>query len=249
MEHRRQLTRRQLLRPGEEAAGEHLEGQMPCGVGKPDVPQKRCGVAVVEIVIRLGYRHRGQRCGRLGVEPNEVAQPERRAAHRERQRVQGWGARQPAERVAVSGRVDQRIVVDRGEGRQMGVGAAQQRPQVVVLAEERVKAAVHRRNRTVGQRVGPAADPAAEVVARFHDVDTDAPLAEPGGGGQPGDSGTDDDHAGCLRQGTGVGKTRRRGQRLAVRICLAHRCSPPSARDCWRSQSSSTAVTSAKPNR
>ena len=131
----------------------------------------------------------------------------------------------------------------------MGVRPAQQRPQVVVLAEECVKTPVHGRNGTVGQGVGPAADPAAEIVARFHHVDTDSPLAEPGGGGQPGDSRTDDHHAGPLRQGVGAAEAGRRGQRIAVSIRLAHRCSDTSGRSRRRSHNSSTAVTSAKPNR
>ena len=50
VEHRRELARRQTLRPGEEAAGEHLERQMPRGVGKVDVLQERFGIPVVEIV-------------------------------------------------------------------------------------------------------------------------------------------------------------------------------------------------------
>ena len=48
VEHRRQLGGRQVGRFGEEAAGEHLERQMPCGVGEVDVTQERFGVEVVE---------------------------------------------------------------------------------------------------------------------------------------------------------------------------------------------------------
>ena len=43
-----ELGRRQPLRLGEEAAGEHLEREMPRGVGKVDVLQERFGVLVVE---------------------------------------------------------------------------------------------------------------------------------------------------------------------------------------------------------
>ena len=40
VEHGRELGGRQLRRLGEEAAGEHLERQMPCGVGEVDVLQE-----------------------------------------------------------------------------------------------------------------------------------------------------------------------------------------------------------------
>ncbi len=85
---------------GEEAAGEHLERQMPCGVGEVDGTQEAVGVEVVEPLVDVGHRHRGQRRGGAGVEPDQVAQPERRAAQRERQRVQRRRLRQAAEGVA-----------------------------------------------------------------------------------------------------------------------------------------------------
>ena len=249
MEHRCQLTRRQTLRPGEEAPGKHLESQVLRSVGEVDVPQKCCGVSVIEIVVGLGHRHRGQRRGGPDVEPNQVAHPERRAADRKSQCVQWWGSWQTAERVATPQGVDQRIIIDRGEGGQMGVRAAQQRPQVVVLAEESMKTAIHGHHGAVRESVEPSAHPATQVIARFHDVDTDSPLAEPGGGGHSGDSRTDDDHAGLPRQGVGIRQAGRRRQCRAEPIRLSQHCSETSDRCRRRSHNSSTAVTRAKPNK
>ena len=113
VEHGGQLGGRQLGGLGEEAAGEHLERQMPGGVGKVDVAQEGLGVEVVEPLVDVGHRDGRQRRGGAGVEPDQVAQPERRAAQCERQRVQRRRLRQAAEGVAPALRVDQRVVLDR----------------------------------------------------------------------------------------------------------------------------------------
>ena len=60
-------------------------------------------------------------------------------------------ARQSAEGVAAALRIDERVVVDGSEHRQVRDRAGKQLAQVVVLAEERVKAAVHRQRGAVGQ--------------------------------------------------------------------------------------------------
>ena len=53
---------------GEEAAGKHLERQVPRRVGKVDVVQEGLGVDVVERLVGLGHRHRGQRSSGAGVD-------------------------------------------------------------------------------------------------------------------------------------------------------------------------------------
>ena len=58
---------------GEEAAGEHLEGQMARRLGEIEALQEGLGVDVVEAVIDVGQRHRGQRRGGACVDPGQVA--------------------------------------------------------------------------------------------------------------------------------------------------------------------------------
>ena len=113
VKHRRQLGGRQVGRFGEEAAGEHLERQMACGLGKVDVTQERFGVEMVEPTVDFGHRHSGERRRRAGVEPHQVTEPKRGAAQRESKRVKRRCLRQPTKGVASAMRVDQRVVVDR----------------------------------------------------------------------------------------------------------------------------------------
>ena len=98
--------------------------------------------------------------------------------------------------VGASGRVDQRIIVDRRQRGQVRIRAAQQRSQVVILAKKCVKASIHRRRRTIAQGVGPSPHPSAQVVARLDDIDADAAFAEPGRRGKTGDPGADNDDPG-----------------------------------------------------
>ena len=163
MEHRRQLGGGQLCRFGEEAAREHLEREVARRLREIDALQEGFGVDVVEPLVDVGHRHRRQRCGGPGIDARQVAKPKRGAAQRERQRVPRRGAGQPAEAVAAAGAVDQRIVVDGHQHPQLRIDPAQQGPQVVVLAKEGVKPAIHRQLGAV-QMFGPAAHPTAEVV-------------------------------------------------------------------------------------
>ena len=57
------------------------------------------------------------------------------------------------------------------------VDAAQQRPQVVVLAEEGVEAAVHG-DLDAAVLLGPGADPPAQILLAFDDVDADAAFGQ-----------------------------------------------------------------------
>ncbi len=55
-----------------------------------------------------------------------------------------------------------------------------------------MEAAVHRELFAV-EVLGPAADPPAEILLAFDDVDADAAFGQTGGGGKTRDSGADDD--------------------------------------------------------
>ena len=197
--------------------------------------------------IDVGHRDRGQRCGGTGIEADQVTQPERRAAQRERERVQRRGLRQAAERVAPALPVDQWVVLDRGEHRQVGIDAAQQVPQVVVLAEERVEAAVHRQRGAVVGLLGPAADTAAEVGLPLDDVDADAAFDQPGRRGKARDAAADHDDTRRARQCVGVRQAGRRGMAGATRI--GHGALPRGrcARCCAASPASVSLRTSSKP--
>ncbi len=190
VEHGGQLGGRHLVRGSEEAAGEHLEGQVPGRGREVDLPQERLRVHLVQPVVDAGHGHRGQRRGRGGVQRHQVAGPERRAAQREGQGVPRWGPGQAAEGVPAAVRVDQRVVGQRDQPGQPGVGPAQQGAQVVVLPEEGVEAPAHGQAARVagGRRLGPAADPATQVGFALHERDPDAAFGQPGGGGQPGDA-------------------------------------------------------------
>ena len=187
---------------------------MPRCVGKVDVVQERVGVNVVEAPVDLGHRDSRQWGGGARVQTDQVAQPERRAAKREHHRVPWRCARQAAKCVAVSRCVDQRVIVDRSQPSQAGVAAAQQIPEVVVLAKERVEPAIHRQCLLFG----PPADAAAEVVLALYHVDADAAFGQPGGGGQSGDACADHHGVRPRPQQSGVGQAGTRLVRDATRI-------------------------------
>ena len=97
----------------------------------------------------------------------------------------------------------QRIVVDRDQGSQAGVGPAQQRAQVVVLPEERVEAPAHR-HRLAAMINWPGPDASAELVLRFDQDHRNAALGESGRGGEPGDAAAGHDHGQHRRIGPPV---------------------------------------------
>ena len=192
MEHGRQLGRRQPFGPGEEAAGEHLEGQVPRRDREVDVGQERAGVGVVEQVVDLGHGHRGQRCRGSGVEPHQVPESESGTAQREHQRVPRRSLGQTAEGVLATLTVDQRVVLDGAQPVEARIAAPQQCAQVVVLPEERVEAAVVGHLGSVGQLLGPAADATAQIVLPFQHLDGYAAFGQSRRGCEPGDTAADD---------------------------------------------------------
>ena len=217
VEHGGQLSGGQLGRAGEEAPGEDLEREVSGRLGKVDALQERLGVDVVEPMKDVGQRHRGKWCGGPRVDPGQVGEPESRAAQGEYQRIPRRCAGQATERVPTAGAVDEWVIVDRGQHRQRRIDAAQQRPQVVVLPEERVKAAVHGEIRAVDV-LGPSTDPSAEVLLALDDVDPDATFGETRCGGKARDSGADDDDARLRRQRLGVAQALRRRKRAAMPV-------------------------------
>ena len=146
------------------------------------------------------------------------------AAQRECQRVPRRGAGQTTEAVPPAGAVDERVIVDRYQHGQLRVDAAQQRPQVVVLPEEGVEAPVHP-DLDAAVLLGPAADAPAQILLAFDDVDADSAFGQTRGGGQTGDSGTDNDGARSRRQRVGAGQAPRCRVRPATPI--GHRGASP----------------------
>ncbi len=125
VEHGRQLGGGQPRRLGEEAAGEHLERQMPCGDGEVDVLQEGLGIDVVELVVDVGDRYRRQRRRGAGVDPGQVGHAKGGTAQGEGERVPGRREGQAAERILATLGVDEGIVVDGSEPAQLGVRAAE----------------------------------------------------------------------------------------------------------------------------
>ena len=101
----------------------------------------------------------------------------------------------------------QRVVVQRDQTVQAGVGPPQQRAQVVVLAEERVEAPAHG-HRLVAVLHRPGAHPAAELGLGLDHGDGDAPLGQPDGGGEPGDPAAGDQHRGLAGAASATGRRR-----------------------------------------
>ncbi len=184
VEHQRQLGRRQLPRVGEEAAGEHLEGQVAGPVREAHRVQEVVGADAVEPVVDAGHAHvaQGQRGDR--VERRQVPQAEGGAEQDEAQCAQGRGPGDVPEAVTGPAGVQQRIVRQAGQAFQRRVGAAQQPAQVVVLAEEGVEPAAHRHRGTVAQAGGPAPDTPAEVGLTLVQGDGHTPLGQGGRRGQ-----------------------------------------------------------------
>jgi hypothetical protein len=173
--------------------------------------------------------------------------------------------------VAVS--VDQRVVGQRDQPVQAGIGPAQQRAQVVVLAEECVEAAAHRQSRAV-RGLGPPGHPSTQLRLALEDRDPRPALDKPGGGGKPGDPAADDDGTWLPAQPAGVRRSGQRGMADGAAVPGPHRAHWPAsgaglarARSSvsspaaltfalvrarglpCRSHSSSAVVTSANPNK
>ena len=95
----------------------------------------------------------------------------------------------------------------------MWIAALEQRPQVVVLAEEGVEAAVVGHlgagQRPVVDAVGPARHPAAQIALALQNIHRDTAFGKSGGGSQSGDPGTDHDD---MRNGRKCGGTRQPGR-------------------------------------
>ena len=174
MEHRGKFSGREPVGAREEAPREDFERQMTGGYGKVDVGQESVRVAVVELFVDTGHRDDGQRRGRGGVDPDQIPEPERRAAQGENQRIPRRGLRQAAEGVPAALTIDERIVLDRPQALQSRVAALQQRAQVVVLAEEGMEATVVSGKGAVVEALGPPGNSPAEIGFALQHVHRDA---------------------------------------------------------------------------
>ncbi|MDQ0715966.1 hypothetical protein QFZ55_005418 [Streptomyces luteogriseus] len=123
MEHQHQFGGGQFGRVGEEAAREHLEGQVVRGLGEAD-PLQEVGCAdLVEARVHVGHAHIRQRQRRPRVQGGEVTEAEGGAEGDEAEGAEGRGARDAGEAVGQSAAVPQGVVGQRGEAGEGGVGA------------------------------------------------------------------------------------------------------------------------------
>jgi hypothetical protein len=75
VEHQRHLGRRELPGVGEEAAGEHLERQVPDAFREADGVQEVVRAGAVEPGVHIRDAHVQQGQGRHGVHRHQIAQP------------------------------------------------------------------------------------------------------------------------------------------------------------------------------
>lgn len=191
MEHQQQFRGGQPARIGEEAAGEHLEGQVVRRFGEAHALQERGGGDAVEAFVHLGHAHVEERQGGPRVHRGEVAPSEGGAEGDESDRAEGRGPRDAGEAVGQATAVPQGVVGQRGEAVQAGVGTAEQSAEVVVLAEEGVEPAGHGHGAAVGQGGAPAGEPAADRVLLLVQRHAGAAFGHEGGRGQTGDPAAD----------------------------------------------------------
>ena len=156
--------------------------------GKVDLVQEGARIAVVELLVDTRYRHRRQGAAALPLIRTRSRNRKVGAAQSEDEGVPGRGLRQPAEGVAPALAVYQWVILHRTQPRQAGIAAPQQLPQVVVLAEEGVEAAIVN---TSVPASGPDSTrsvprhPAAEVGLALENLDGDTAFGQSGGGGKP----------------------------------------------------------------
>lgn len=200
VEHQQQFRGGQFTRVGEEAAREHLEGQMVRGFGEADTLQEGCRAHAVEAFVDLGHAdvQEGQRGP--GVHRGEVAPAEGGAEGDEAERAERRRPRDTGEAVGQPAAVPQRVVRQWPKTVESRIGTPQQAAQVVVLAEEGVEAAAHRRLGTVGETGAPPREPAAERLLTFVEGHPGAAFGQQGGRGETGDPSADHGDARRVRR-------------------------------------------------
>ncbi len=149
----------------------------------------------------------------VDVDGGQALEVEARAARHEGREVPRRGARDVRERVAPAAVAHERVVVERDQPLEGGVGAPQHGAQVVVLPEERVEAAAHLAALAVGDLHRPGPHPAAEPTLALEHRDPHAALGQAQRRGQPRDAAAHDDdvplgcrHARGIRRGQGRGR-------------------------------------------
>ena len=187
---------------------------MPRGLREAQIVEHLRRAAPVVGRERRGIPHEQQVEGPAQVDADKLGQREARAAGGERGDAPRRGPRDAGEGVAQTVGVQERVVRQGPQAVQVGVGAAQDRAQVVVLPEERVEPPTHRRlpapevvagalarwvarwvaGWVVRQVDGPRTHPAAEGVLRLEERHGDPALGEDDGRGEPGDPAPDDEH-------------------------------------------------------
>src|SRR5829696_4584697 len=166
---------------------------MPCRVGESQSIKKCRGALPVMCRKRLWERHVEQLQRRTHIDSTKIGSREARTFGDEADQVQRRCARYPRKGVFVSIRVHHRVIGHRQQAAQRWVGSAEQSAQVVVLAEEGVKAPTHRPFMII-QR--PRSHPAAQLILALDEGDSYSTLGQPGGRCQPGDAATDHHNSG-----------------------------------------------------
>ena len=225
---------------GEEGAGEDFEGQVAGLVGEAQtVEEGSRGLAVVagEGIRKIAV---DELESRSDVDICQSGQWKCGAGEDEAQKVERGSPRDRGEGVGGAASASERIVGDRPETVESGVGTAEQIAQVVVLPEEGVESPAH--GPSALHR--PCADTPAEAGPGFDDRDLDSALGQNRRGGETGDAGSDDGHGFGAQNPTPPGIGRKSEGVPIVRGQL----SSSDRRLRFHCQSMSTAVIMAKPN-
>ena len=204
---------------------EHVEQQVP-GVGRKAqrVQVFGGGAAVVALVGALGVE--GQHRQR-GAQPHAAQrrQGQRRRAPREGDDVPRRAPGQAGERLLRAAGAQDGIVVQRLQQVEVGRDAPQQRAQVVVLAEERVKAAVHLHRLAGSQPYRERPGASAQAHLALQHGDSDAALGQHDGRRHAGDAAAH--HRDARRFAAGH---RSSSGRRARNEWTMPRCQPPAGR-------------------
>ena len=167
------------------------------------VPHPRMGSIKYGLVKAPGRGRMGEGEKMVAVHPGEVADPEGGAGGDEAEDAPRRGPRNPGEGVGRAAGQLERVIGDPDQSLQRRVGAAQQRPQVVVLPEEGVEAAAHRALAVPGR---PGPDPAAQLGLCLQQGDRHTAFSQPGGSREPRDAATDHHYPGTPLAGTTGGR-------------------------------------------
>ncbi len=204
VEHGHQLAAGEHAGVGEEAAGKDLQRQVAGAVREAQPVQHVGGADAVQIGV--GLRETDVQQAHRGVQVHLGQRLDREAgrAGYEAHQVERRGARDAGEGVPGPVFQHQRVVVHGTQRGQRRIGPPQQGAQLVVLAEEGVEAAAHRRG-PVPHLHRPGAHAAAQLLLALQQGDLDPALGQLGGRGQSGDAAAHHHDAAARHPGAAAG--------------------------------------------